>query len=184
MSFSHKCKWAKWKWMLRTIFAAVVGVTVIACATDSSWETHAKNIYNYVDPTQEVVAIQIVESRALVWLSHSDLTLEGTECSDNVYFCIALPFSATVVIPRKPFDFPARQWSSRGVICDLASTNELQRLQIVCTDREGSSTTRVDYVPSRGVERIELLKTPPGFERWTKVSPLTLKSKARGLFGQ
>ena len=78
----------------------------------------------------------------------------------------------------------ARQWSSRGVICDLASTNELQRLQIVCTDREGSSTTRVDYVPSRGVERIELLKTPPGFERWTKVSPLTLKSKARGLFGQ
>jgi hypothetical protein len=133
---------------------------------------------------QEVIAIQIDEGRALVWFPHSDLTLEGKECSDILYFCIELPFSATIVIPRNLFDISTTRWSSRGVICELTGASELQKKHFICSDKEDGSATRVDFDRHSGVERIELLKTPQGFEPWSKVSPLSLKADTTGLFGQ
>jgi len=65
--------------------------------------------------------------------------------------------------------------ASRGSIVGAADSNQL--LVGVAT------ALRAFKRVVRGVERIELLKIPPGFEQWSKVSPLSLESDTTGLFG-
>jgi hypothetical protein len=127
MRFSRAGERSVRKAVVRTVVIVAVGAIISACVTSGSHRARTNNIHNYVDPMHEVIAIHIDEGRALIWLPHSDLTLEGKECSDIQYFCIELPFSVTIVIPRNLFDASTIRWSSRGVTCELTGASELQK---------------------------------------------------------